>query len=393
MSANGHTRQILGIWFLVSLLVAGLVPLAAAGAGSDFEILPYVQNVAKTSATIFWKPAGDVAGRVEYGLTTSYGTLAEGHIEYSAKDGKTQSNQENIVSAQLVDLQPDTVYRYRVRLSSSVSGDREFRTASPNDQTPFTFLVYGDSRSDPQVHARIASAAGALCQPAFVLATGDAVASGSVRQSDWLEQFFEPADSLLRKSWFVVTRGNHDEKSRLLSLHFEAPGGGPVRDYYSFDWGPVHVTTINTNKDFQPGSEQYQFLEQDLAHSSRPFKVFFGHHPVYSSGLHGSTKKMQTYLQPLFEKNGVQVVFAGHDHDYERTIVNGITYIVSGGGGAPLHGQNDSRRNPEGSVFIKKHNFVQVDFAPDTLTLTAWALDGDGVAAIVDEAVVTKRRK
>lgn len=390
MSVIRNTRQILAIQVLVSLLVLGMVPPAAIGGGSDFEILPYVQNVEKTSATIFWKSVGEVTGRVEYGLTASYGTLAEGHIEYVVKDGKAQPKKGSIVRAQLVDLLPDTVYHYRVMLSSSVGDDRAFRTAPFDAQAPFTFLVYGDSRSDPQAHARVASAAAATCQPAFVLATGDAVPSSGVRQSVWIEQFFEPADPLLRESWFLVTRGNHDETSRLLSLYFEAPGGGPVGDYYSFDWGPVHVTTINTNKNYQPGSEQYQFLEQDLTNSSRPFKVFLGHHPAYSSGFHGSTKKMQVYLQPLFEKHGVQVIFAGHDHDYERTIVNGITYVVSGGGGAPLHGQEYSRSNPKSLVFIKRHNFVRVDVTPSTLTLTAWAVDSDGVAAIVDQAVITR---
>ena len=148
--------------------------------------------------------------------------------------------------------------------------------------------------------------------------------------------------------------------------------------------------TLDTNSDYEPGSKQYQFLKRDLAGTSRPFKVFFGHHPAYSSGSHGSTKKMQEYLQPLFEENGVQLVFAGHDHDYERTIVNGITYVVSGGGGAPLYGQEQLRGNPKSLVFKKDITSFRSNVTSDKLTLTAWAVNSSGVPTIADQTVIAR---
>ena len=77
---------------------------------------------------------------------------------------------------------------------------------------------------------------------------------------------------------------------------------------------------------------------------------------------------MQEYLQPLFEGNGVQLVFAGHDHAYERTIIHGITYVVSGGGGAPLYGQRQLK-NPKSLVFKEVYHFVQVDVTSENLSL------------------------
>jgi hypothetical protein len=62
------------------------------------------------------------------------------------------------------------------------------------------------------------------------------------------------------------------------------------------------------------------------------------HNPVYSSGQHGSSEKIQKIVLPLFEKHRVHIVFTGHDHGYERTkSINGVTYVVTGGGGAPLN--------------------------------------------------------
>jgi len=374
---------------LLALLILVAFPFSATGANPYFEILPYVQNAEGTSATILWKPVGDVTGRVEYGVTTAYSAFAEGHLEYVTRNGVPQPKKGSVVRSQLTGLPPDTLYHYRVVLPSSASEDRRFRTPPGDPNAAFTFLVYGDSRSDPQAHARVVSAAAATCDPAFVLTTGDVVPSSGASQAVWVSQFFVPADPLLRKTPFLVTRGNHDATSQLLSLYFEAPGNRQVEDYYSFDWGTVHVVTINTNKDYQPGSEQYQFLKQDLASTTRPFKVFFGHHPAYSSAFHGSTKKVQLYLKPLFEAYGVQLVFAGHDHSYERTIVSSITYVVSGGGGAPLHGQEQLKKNPNSLVFREAYNFVHVDVAAHALTLTAWAVDATDVATIIDHSVIT----
>ena len=377
-------RKIWALRFIVVLLI--LITFRLAGAHSGFKILPYVQSVDATSAMILWNPADGITGEVRYGTSTAYGASVEGRIEYVMTNERPQPGKTDIVHAPLVGLLPDTVYHYQVVNPEFESRDRTFRTAPADADATFTFLVYGDNRTDPQAHARVISAA-AINDPAFVLHTGDMVPFLDNGQNVWRKQFFEPADLLLRKTWFPVTRGNHEEGSPLFAEYFVAPRGIQAKDYYSFDWGPVHVATINTNKNYQPGSDQYQFLEHDLASTSRPFKVFFGHHPSFSSGLHGSTVAMRV-LQPLFEKYGVKLVLAGHDHDYERTLVNGINYVVTVGGGAPLERQKNVGKNPTSLVFRKANNFVQADVTPGALTLRTWAVDNEGVTKMIDRAVI-----
>ena len=291
MSVIRHIRGI-----LIFCAVLSLFPFPLTGADLGFQISPYVQNINKTSAAIYWKSTNKMTGRVEYGPAAAYGASADGHIKYAMENGSPQPKKGSVNQARLDDLAPDTVYHYRVNLSSSASKDRTFRTAPQDDDATFTFLVYGDSRSDPAAHARVVSAAATTCHPAFVLHTGDVVPSSSAGQATWTKQFFMPADPLLRETWFAVTRGNHEDTTSLFLLYFEGTDSFQEEGYYSFDWGPVHVVTLNTNSDYEPGSEQYRFLKRDLGSTSRPFKVFFGHHPAYSSGSHGSTKRMQDYL-------------------------------------------------------------------------------------------------
>jgi hypothetical protein len=105
---------------------------------------------------------------------------------------------------------------------------------------------------------------------------------------------------------------------------------------------------LDTNQSYIVDSTQYNWLVNDLQNTTQPWKFVFFHEPAYSSGSHGSTINVQTHLVPIFEAYGVDVVFNGHDHDYERTcpilddvcttIQNGgVVYYVAGGGGAPLY--------------------------------------------------------
>jgi acid phosphatase type 7 len=379
--------------YVLALVILVAFSWVASGSESGFEILPYVQNIEGSSATILWRTIGQETGRVEYGLTRTYGASVEGGLEYGNMNGHLNPEKGSVIQARITGLLPDKLYHYRVLLASSASEDRNFRTPPADANTPLTFLVYGDCRSDPQAHNRVASAGAVNSDPAFVLVTGDIVPSPGDSRLAWTREFFMPADPLLRKAIYKTTQGNHDVDNALFSLYFQTPSSGHGADYYSFDWGPVHVVTINTNKDCRPGSEQYRFLEKDLAETTRPFKIFFAHHPVFSSALHGTSRKLQRALQPLFEAHGVRLVLAGHDHSYERTFVNNITYIVSGGGGASLHGKDPSKANPESVVFRKAHHFLEVGATDRAMTVTAWVVDAQGAASIADHAVIEPSQK
>ena len=87
-------------------------------------------------------------------------------------------------------------------------------------------------------------------------------------------------------------------------------------------------------------------------------------------------------LHSLFKQAGVQLVFNGHDHDYERSQYDGIYYIVAGGGGAPQGGGMDAAPpHPQkcSQVFTFEFNFVQVDVDGDRLVMTVYNMDGDRI--------------
>lgn len=140
---------------------------------------------------------------------------------------------------------------------------------------------------------------------------------------------------------FDLAIGNHDEGLRHSDEAFEeieaeirllrTPGR-----YYSRRLGPVHLFLLDSSRPglFGPGSsEQLEWLDDTLASSDAPWRVVAMHHPPFSSGRHGSTPGAQERLVPIFERHAVDLVLAGHDHDYERTEpLGGVTYVVSGGG-------------------------------------------------------------
>jgi 3',5'-cyclic AMP phosphodiesterase CpdA len=117
--------------------------------------------------------------------------------------------------------------------------------------------------------------------------------------------------------------------------YFGAAAGAPGSGWFSFDLGAWHVVGLNSNckvVSCAAGSAQHRWLVADLAASGAACTLAFMHHPRFSSGPHGGT----TAVAPLFtalHAAGADVVLAGHDHHYERTHpVDGITYVVSGGG-------------------------------------------------------------
>jgi hypothetical protein len=132
---------------------------------------------------------------------------------------------------------------------------------------------------------------------------------------------------------FFPSLGNHDWDTTGAApylSYFTLPGN---ERYYEFVRGSVHFFAIDSDTREPDGtgssSTQAQWLQQRLAASTSPFNVVYFHHPPYSSGgLHGST----AYMQWPFKQWGADVVLSGHDHDYERLDVGGLTYVVNGSG-------------------------------------------------------------
>lgn len=149
------------------------------------------------------------------------------------------------------------------------------------------------------------------------------------------EVFERPYQPLLKQGVkFHACLGNHDIRTANGEHQVRYPGFNMQGRYYTFRREPVQffVLDTNSNADWKP---QLAWLEQELSHSDAPWKVVFGHHPVYTSGLYGVNKAFIKTLTPLFQKYRVQLYINGHDHDYERTRpINGTTYLICGAGAA-----------------------------------------------------------
>jgi len=325
-------------------------------------VYPYLGETTATSVVISWATEGSGASEVRYSLDKSYGKAVA--AVSSTYDGKYWH------SATLTGLTVDTTYYYKVY----TGGDDvtpwveiTFTTALKATAGQFTFVALGDSRpwsdSSPPSQGALDVAA-RMDRQSFDLAlhTGDIVNSGGLcsgSDSSW-NQYIRAYFDLYRESMgdvpFYPCVGNHELSggscgyqgyTDVYSLPENGPPGGK-EEYYSFDWGNAHFLALDTNQAHEVGSTQYDWLVNDLQISTQPWKFVFFHHPPYSSGYHGSTTEVPTYLVSAFETYGVDVVFNGHDHHYERTCPiragacttpqdGGVVYYVAGGGGAPLH--------------------------------------------------------
>jgi hypothetical protein len=191
----------------------------------------------------------------------------------------------------------------------------------------------------------------------------------------WDVEFFIPEKDVMSRSCLFPSIGNHEGTAENYLDYFYLPSesSGSER-YYSFDYANAHFVIIDTYSTFSAGSTQYNWLVSDLAANQSKrwlFAVF--HKPPYSSSSHGSDLTVRNTLCPLFEQYGVDIVFNGHDHDYERSYVNGVYYIVTGGGGAPLYANAYSSWT---QFSASEYHCCKIAISGNLLTLQAIKPDG-----------------
>jgi MYXO-CTERM domain-containing protein len=318
----------------VSLLLPLVLVLPQALAG--FEKGPYLQNPTQGSMIVSWQSSGSSAGEVAYGTSSSLGSTV------------ATAGADTFHEVEVTGLRPGTVYHYQVTADGETSRLSSFVTA-PQDEQPFMFAVVGDTRTDGDEHQAVIDRLRAtIGAPDFVINTGDLVEDGGDYEQ-W-STFFGIESQLMAEAPLFPVAGNHDdvENDSWYVQFFNLPeSSSATENWYAFTFGNTRFVVVDTNEDFVTGSEQYTWLEGELSAADsdpalRHIIVSF-HDPPYTSGAHGvfdpdDWQPPRTYLVPLFERYGVDVVFNGHDHHYERTDATqtgGVYYIVAGGGGAP----------------------------------------------------------
>ncbi|MGD8353145.1 MAG: metallophosphoesterase [Pseudomonadota bacterium] len=251
-------------------------------------------------------------------------------------------------------------------------------------------VVYGDSRTGHREHRWLVEGMATL-GPEAVFHTGDLVTDGRLADN-WIT-FNDIASQLPSGTPIYPALGNHEHESELYFDNFELPGN--ERWYAVDDLPGVKFIVLDSGSDLSsatnadPASEQYAWLESELKSSvsDTVYTLVAFHYPLYSTGYHGSDEKdLADDLVPLFEQYGVDAVFNGHDHDYERSTVDGIRYIVTGGGGAPL--RNQAGTSEYSDVFAKAYHFCVLYFDQEgKLMAEAWSAE----VKLIDRFEITNR--
>ncbi|MFI5386018.1 MAG: metallophosphoesterase family protein [Fimbriimonadales bacterium] len=257
----------------------------------------------------------------------------------------------------------------------------------PPDQ--FRFVLYGDTRDGHEVHRKLVALI-MKQNPAFVVQTGDLVGTGS-NDGQW--KTYDSITLDMRKRVPVYPApGNHDFGGTGYFDRIHIPPANGTGQHYSFSFGRWHFVSLSVDEHtaYKPPAEQYTWLASDLkkAHDGKQNIAVFFHVPPYSIGGHGSDLDVRKTLCPLFEKYGVSLVMNGHDHIYYRTVRNGITYVVSGGGGAPIYPVFPEARGAiAGDKWLA--GFHMIDFDVDGDHMKATVLKPNG--SVFDTFEVTAR--
>jgi len=346
------------------------------------SVNPFLQYGTKESMTVVWRSSQESSGSVFWGETSE------------CKNEVPNKEPSFIHQVKLSGLKENTQYFYCVeskredglKIRSKV---KTFQTAV-GDETPFAFAVISDTQGNPKVSGELAKAAWNQ-RPNFLMIPGDLVDTGTVARQ-WTDDFFSSMDPLISRVPFFPVLGNHERNAKNYFDYMALP---KPEYYYRFRYGNIDFFMIDSNRKVHKQSEQYKWLDKALASSSAKWKIVCHHHPPFSSddndygnlwkgnrSTRGDTRVRQ--LVPLYEKHKVDIVWNGHIHSYERTWPikkgkavnrNGVTYMITGGGGGPL--ENPAPTRPFFQNNVKRgHHYCMVYVNGNTIELKSFDLEG-----------------
>lgn len=325
--------QIAALLTLGGCFPKGWPPKPAAISPADarlFDVGPYLLMSKSGEPTVVIEHALSQAPTVRWRSVAQTSSL-------SASRGEVVATQvDDLWYAILPGLPPDQPLLYQVESEIGATTQIPFR-AGRSRGTPFSFAAFGDTRTGHKIHSALINAM-AKEPVEFVVHSGDLVETGGVKEQ-W-QQFFRIEEPVIARSPLFAVVGNHDDSPRRHFSHYFL--SGPLAEsnrYYYQDWGDVRVVVVDSEIEARAGSEQYEFLDRVLKEGAQQGMIMLLalHYPPYSSGAHGSNIELREVIGDLAPKYGVEVVLAGHDHDYERTKrIDGVTYMVAASGGAPI---------------------------------------------------------
>jgi hypothetical protein len=258
--------------------------------------------------------------------------------------------------------------------------------ALPNTPGSVKFAVIGDSGTGDSAQYQVAQQMVAFhAKFAFdrVIMLGDDIYGGQ-GPPDLVRKFSMPYKALLDAGVkFYASLGNHDDPANR-SYPLWNMGG---ERYYTYVQKNVRFFVLDSD---QLDPKQLVWITDALKNSHDDWKICYFHHPLYSDGMtHGSSVDLRIVLEPMFVTYGVNVVFSGHDHIYERiTPQKGITYFVSGAAGQLRKGDTKKSAMTAAS-FDQDQSFMLVEVAGDDLSFQAISRTG----VTVDKGTVHRQAK
>lgn len=358
---------------------------------------PYLQSVTSRSAVIAWATSDNAdLSEVRVGRDPSYARRVPAETEWVPGATGLMA----LHSVAIDGLHPATEYCYKVVTDGvELAGALRFRTALEDPDSEVTFLALGDYGSGSEEQKRVRDQMNVYREEAdLLLTTGD---NAYPLASDLFLQvhLFDVYRELMMRIPLFPVLGNHDvaaDDGAPYLNHFFLPQNTLREEdrekYYSIDWGPIHFVALDSERSqgeafSTDGTNMRDWLEADLAAADSPWKIVAFHRPPYSNHPTRTPNGIaQRYFVPLFETYGVQLVLTGHNHFYERfhpfregartsTASGGVTYVVTGGGGAGLY-DIVVGKDPLQAVGSKSHHFIVGNVIGCVMTVQAIDLDG-----------------
>jgi hypothetical protein len=264
-------------------------------------------------------------------------------------------------------LSPGTTYEYRVGGEGAFSEWRTFSTPRA-DARSVRVAIAGDSRGSYLQWALILQGL-SLTRPDLYLFAGDLVTRGT-DQAEW-DLWFRAGEEVLPGTVLLPAHGNHE----LLAAHWFAQWSLPGNElWYQVRQGPLHLVVLNDTATTEELELQATYVRDVLGASDATWKVVMEHQSAYATcSRHGSNLTLRERWVPAFQDAGVDLVIGGHNHVYERSVPLwdgaevapdvGITYLVTGGAGAPLYPGFDPE--PWSAVAVAREHAILADFGLD----------------------------
>lgn len=216
----------------------------------------------------------------------------------------------------------------------------------------------------------------------IVLLAGDNIYNNG--EIEKIEAVFQrPYQPILQQGVkFYACLGNHDIRTKNGTPQVEYPYFNMQGRYYTFRHSIVQFFALDTNQNAD-WDHQLEWLDEQLNRSNAPWKIVFGHHNIYSSGVYGVNQRLVSQLTPLFQHYNVQLYINGHEHHYERTQpINGTTYLTCGAG---------AKLRPVGQSDWTDYATSQLSFAAYDVYADQMAIRGiNANGEIIDRTLISR---